>query len=116
MTRKVTAALLVSAAALLIIWDVYVAVTPTPGDTISEIVLDFGRRYATLPLALGVVMGHVTWPVRSPLAGWTKGIVLAGLGIASLIFDLHGHTSIVPVVPFAFGVVVGHFVWGQRER
>jgi hypothetical protein len=64
MSQKITIAILLACAALLIGWDIYVAANPTPGDTISEITLAFAQKHPVLPFALGVIMGHLFWPQR----------------------------------------------------
>ena len=58
----VTVWIIVATAALLIGWDIFVAVTPQGGDTISEVLLTFARRHPALPFAFGVLMGHLFWP------------------------------------------------------
>ena len=64
MPRKVTLTLLAVSAAVLIGWDVYVALNDVPNDrdTISGIVLGFARRHTIVPFAFGVLMGHLFWP------------------------------------------------------
>lgn len=62
MTRKITISILVAVAVLLIGWDIYVAITPAPGDTISEITLAFAQRHPVIPFAIGVLCGHLLWP------------------------------------------------------
>lgn len=42
-------------------YELYALVTPAEGDTISEIVWHFARRYPILPFAFGVLMGHFFW-------------------------------------------------------
>ena len=62
--KRITVTLLVAMTLALIAWDIYVAITPTPGDTISEVVLAFARRHPVLGFAIGVVCGHLMWPQR----------------------------------------------------
>lgn len=64
MTRRWTIGLLVGVTALLIGWDVYVALTPQRGDTISEVVLSWAKQRPVIPFGLGVLMGHLLWPQR----------------------------------------------------
>lgn len=63
-TRKVTITVLVLVAALLIGWDVWVFLEPTPGDTISEVTMFFARKHPVLPFLIGVVCGHLLWGQR----------------------------------------------------
>ena len=62
MNRRATIAILVAFVAVLIAWDVYVALTPEDGDTISEVTLSFAQLHPVLPFVFGVVMGHLFWP------------------------------------------------------
>lgn len=46
-------------------WDVYVAFfNNEPGDTISRVVLEWSQAWPIIPLAVGVVAGHLWWPQR----------------------------------------------------
>lgn len=64
MTRKVTVSLLIGIGLLLIAWDVWVWLEPTEGDTISEVVHDWGTRSWFLLIGIGVLLGHFFWPQR----------------------------------------------------
>lgn len=61
-TRMGTFYILLGITVLLIIWDLYVANTATPGDTISELVLGYAREHPVVPFIFGVIMGHFFWP------------------------------------------------------
>lgn len=63
LNKKTTIGILIGVAAILIGWDIYVAVNDEKGDTISEILLWASQR-PILPFALGVLMGHLFWPQR----------------------------------------------------
>ena len=63
-SKKVTIVILVTVAVLLIGWDIYVAVSPPTGDTISEVTLGFARKHPVFGFALGVLCGHLLWPQR----------------------------------------------------
>jgi hypothetical protein len=65
MTRKVTISILIVLCLVLIGWDVWVYLEPTPGDTISEVTFAFAQRHPVLPFAIGVICGHLLWPQRS---------------------------------------------------
>jgi zinc transporter ZupT len=70
--RRITISILGAVIAVLIAWDVYVAVVekdkpPGTGATISEVTLGFAQKHPVLPFALGVVAGHLLWSqVRKP--------------------------------------------------
>jgi len=61
-TKLVTVIVMVVAVIVLIVWDIVVAVNPTPGDTISEITLNFARNHPVVPFIVGIVCGHLFWP------------------------------------------------------
>ena len=63
--RRITIGILLVTGVIFIVWDLYVAANPTPGDTISEVILDFSRRHAMIPFVFGVLMGHFFWPQKS---------------------------------------------------
>ena len=58
--------LLIVITAVLLVWDLYVAFSPEPGDTISEVLLWTAQRHPVLPFVVGVVCGHLFWPQRLP--------------------------------------------------
>lgn len=113
--KRVTVALLIAATAALIGWDIYVASNGVRGDTISEIILATSRQIWTLPLALGIVVGHLMWPTTTPRSGWASASILMAVGAIGIMLDVIGHPQVMPAVPFAIGALIGHFGWGQRE-
>lgn len=60
--RRMTIGILLAVASGLIGWDIYTAVDPTPGDTISEVLLGGALSHPIIPFLFGVVMGHLFWP------------------------------------------------------
>jgi peptidoglycan/LPS O-acetylase OafA/YrhL len=62
-TRRMTIFILLAVAAVLIVWDVYVFVEPSEGDTISEVL---ARAPRFIVFAIGFVCGHIFWPQRRP--------------------------------------------------
>jgi hypothetical protein len=60
-TVTLTSYVMLGAAALLIAYDVYVAVNDTSGDTISEIITKHSLRRPIIPFAFGVLIGHWFW-------------------------------------------------------
>jgi hypothetical protein len=63
-TQRATKVILLVVAVGLVLWDVFVAAEPTPGDTISEVMLRWALRHPVIPFAIGVVCGHVFWGQR----------------------------------------------------
>lgn len=62
MHRRLTIGILAAVTLLLVAWDVYVALEPVPGDTISEVILEAARRRVVVPFLAGVLCGHLFWP------------------------------------------------------
>ena len=65
MAKKATKIIMATCAGILIGWDVYVAVNGVPGDTISELTLGWAQNHPIIPMAVGVVCGHLFWPQRA---------------------------------------------------
>lgn len=52
--------IVIIAAAVLIVWDVYAAMS-TVQPTISAFFLNYAMRHPILPFAMGVLCGHLAW-------------------------------------------------------
>lgn len=115
MTRYITTAIILITTGGLIAWDIFVAIEPTPHDTISEVVLSYLRRHPFIPLAMGVLVGHLSWPwsAASSFKLWLV-LGLCAAGVAFLVLDiirlLPGQWPIVYVLA---GILLGHFLWPQ---
>jgi len=107
--KKATTIIMVIALLVLIGWDIYVFIEPTPEDTISEITLWWAKKTPFIPFGLGVLGGHFTWP-----GGYTKIPILVVLAAAWLVVGIF--LSIPPIFPFLTGVLAGHFLWGQNDN
>jgi len=84
----------------------------------TEIVFRTAAQYKGIAWALGVLMGHMIWPMphgwvqRPPLAYWSLFVSLLALlafflvlpNIADVIFRY-------AVVAFVVGIPMGHFMW-----
>jgi hypothetical protein len=115
MMRVITTLLLCASAVGLIGWDVVVALNTVPGDTISELMQEVGYRVRAIPLALGVVMGHLFFPGKHerPAPAW---LTLGILGVAVGSFDLAFPLKFSPAYPFAVGLPVGWALWPQKPK
>lgn len=63
MNKRLTVKVLVASAFALTLYDVYVASTPEPGDTISEVINGAARKRPVVAFGLGVIAGHLFWPL-----------------------------------------------------
>jgi len=48
-------------------WDVYAVFFLGPGDTVSFWLQKWMRAFPVLGVALGILMGHLAWPVDSTI-------------------------------------------------
>jgi hypothetical protein len=60
-TRRLTIGVLLGCVLVLVAWDIYVYIEPTPGDTISETLFRWAGRHPIVPFAVGVLSGHWFW-------------------------------------------------------
>lgn len=56
------------AALVIAVWDICVIAQGRPNDTISVLFNEWAHRHPILPLMLGILIGHVIWPVTVPVA------------------------------------------------
>ena len=63
--RHWTIILLASISVLLIGWDVWVYLADGSQATISVVVRDVAQTYPSVPFLLGVLSGHMLWPLPS---------------------------------------------------
>jgi hypothetical protein len=123
-TDKVTGAILLGVAALLIGYDIYLTKTPNTA-TISHLTVSYAKYIMTLPLAWGVLTGHLFKNLvgrEAPHEGWRIAL-LAGIGVASVLWDLYAlHFGLgkgvwhmrYPGLAVAVGSWMGYFLWPQR--
>ena len=119
--RRVTIAAILAAAAALIGWDVYAALSPGDGDTISEVSLAFARRHPSIAFLVGGLLGHLFWPLRDPprRSRTIPAMVVIALGV--VLWDALGTAGMPqllrsPAAALVAGLPLGHFLWGQRAE
>lgn len=44
-------------------YDVYAAFALPPGNTVSAILYGWGQSFPVFPVVLGILLGHLFWPV-----------------------------------------------------
>jgi hypothetical protein len=95
MTFRITIALILGGLAVWLPWDVVAATNKIVGDTISEITARYSHLTALLPVALGVVSGHLMsqgWDFMPPVVEFIRNR---------------------PLIGFTAGVAIGLFCWNQ---
>jgi hypothetical protein len=60
-SRVVTEVILVGTIVSLIAWDIYAAIAPPKGDTISEVIWSVAREHPIVAFGCGLLMGHLFW-------------------------------------------------------
>lgn len=111
MNRKISISLLVVCFSAMTLWDIYPALTPETGDTISEVVRDGAAVYYLLPYVCGILMGHFFFNSdneKNIPALWVTCAALA----ARDAFGVMTFTGGTPIF-FALGVLAGYIWWPQ---
>lgn len=95
-------------------FDIYWAANAPSGDTISEVTKAYSWKWTTIPLAYGVIAGHLFWSAFGEIK-WhhQRLIVLACLGVWSVVLDAIDLYDMMPVIPLVPGVVLGRLLWPQ---
>lgn len=99
----------------IIVWDILLVVF---GVTISEVGgLRWSYAYSTIPLAWGVLTGHLLWHARSQQNHkWLRLGCLGFIGGCSIVLDISNVYDIIPIVPAASGVPLGRLLWAQVTK
>lgn len=63
MTRKITIAIIHAVTLGLVAYDIWVAVEPSPRDTLSKVGLDEMTKHPSIAVLAGVLIGHIAWPM-----------------------------------------------------
>jgi hypothetical protein len=107
-------AILVSIVSL-IVWDIITAARGGTGTTISALSYAFMYFHPMLALAVGGLVGHLTW--GSPGVPPDRVRELITLAVAAVLLVLVDVFSIVPPMlplwPFLLGIPIGHAFFGQ---
>lgn len=117
MTRYLTIGIVSAVFFALIAYDVWVAIEPSPRDTISKVGLDGMIAHPSIAILAGVMIGHIAWPsTYGEVAVWKYTAPIAGaLWIGAVVADLLGALPrAAPISYLAAGVVIGHFLWAQK--
>jgi hypothetical protein len=114
-TKYITKGLILTTILSWIVWDIYVAIEPTPGDTESETIRDWAWAHPAFPFAVGAIMGHFFWNrEEGRFFSWSPWL-LGGLGLAAAVIDVVGLApTTTPVIPFLVGLPLGALLWPQR--
>lgn len=134
MTRLITSIVVIVATAALVVYDIVIVIEPTPGDTISAVLLNWAHRYPVVSWLWGGLAGHLFWPMKTlqgnalpiPFTAttvnsvvymwWALGALIAAtvtLGVLSFTGILGGMN---PVIFLVAGIPAGHWGWPQYRE
>lgn len=111
--KRFTKLFMLVATVVILGYDVIVATNEAKGDTISELTLSFSWRWSIIPWSWGVVVGHLTWPVKELQHKWYKIYGLWAISAVLLLINILDLVQIIAVVPAILGFLAGHFLWAQ---
>lgn len=117
--RLISGVLTVVCFGIMILWDIYPALTPEEGDTISELSRDISTYWYSLPFVFGILPGHFFFnredrSTRNIPVLW----VLAAILLARDIVNIGTFDGGMPI-SFVLGVIAGAVWWPQapaKER
>lgn len=120
MTRLITIGLIWGILVLVVVWDIIAAIDPTPRDTFSQVSLEHFVKHPCIPFALGILMGHLSWPMDYPdlrIHYWWYSLpVVILLVVVMVVLDMYEMICFrdLPVIVVLVGIAVGHFGWPQK--
>ena len=104
--------------AIVIVWDIIVAIEPTPGDTVSKVILRMSMDRPFVVQAAGFLCGHLFIPMRmtcSEADYWKVSLAIAGVLWA--VITVLWHYKLLPRYSvgewFMMFMVLGHFLFPQ---
>ena len=117
-TKKTTIGVMIALFVAFIGYDIFIAVEPTEGDTISAVTLEHSEKHPMIPMAAGILCGHLFWPANFSKSRKKKSLIAMLIGSGGIIvLDLLGCLSgVPPIAMFLGGVVAGHFGWSQNKK
>jgi hypothetical protein len=113
MLEDITKILLVTTGVVWAVYDIIPFLSKERGDTISEVISKFGKKYITIPFMFGVLMGHFFWTSDAD----PKPLILVLVIALIVLFDFINNkyfskeVSIPSIVIMMVGIPVGHYFW-----
>lgn len=101
--------------AIIIVYDIVAVVLGGGAATISDIMgATWGYKYSTLPLAWGVLTGHLFWIMRGEIRWrWFRLAALVSVVGASAFLDVADFYDVLPILPAVIGIPLGRLGWPQ---
>ena len=115
--RKATIVIIASSVVLWIAWDIVVSALGFNRATESQILLVAGFCHFSGPVALGFVLGHITWPApKVDYKGWR---LVSSMVYFAALFGANFWQlipAVIPVVPLVLHIPLGRLGWPQSVR
>lgn len=118
MTRTITVWFCVAVTLAVIVYDVVIAIEPTPGDTVSKVAQGIFKDYPVIAFAMGGLGGHVTSTLLQYLPSWWYYASLPMLGAVVIALGVLSAYRVVPLpnwpaVWAQAGFAVAFVLWPQ---
>lgn len=113
--KKITIAIMIVVIAIVVGWDLVVAVNSIKGDTISEIIQKISYEHPVVPLIFGTLGSHFFWAGKPLFDHYSRYLILIGIGIATAIAGIWT-VSICPLWPILIGIPLGRLLWPQNIK
>lgn len=95
-------------------FDIYWAANAVRGDTISEVTKAYSWKWATIPIAYGVLTGHLFWSAFGEIRWHHARLVVLGLvGVAAVTLDFLDYYDMMPILPLVPAIALGRLLWPQ---
>jgi hypothetical protein len=119
-TAEIVGKILVIVTSILVIFDIYLFLNKTKGDTISNILRDWVYdRFFFITYLWGVLAGHFFLGSKNPPfdSNTYSLIIVIGIALILLIAGMAFRKRVRPIgqaVLLIFGAVIGHFFWSLQ--
>lgn len=115
--RLITTVLILATIAGLIAYDFLAVAEGGTQATISQVTLVFLWAHPAVAIAVGGLLGHLTWPRPLSLTHTRQAVQIIASLAAIVALDLGSALPpMPPLFPLLFGLPVGHFLWNQNTR
>lgn len=121
-TAETVEKVLIWIVSLLVVFDIYLYLNNTKGDTISNILLGWVKgKYFFISYVWGVLAGHFFLGTKSPPFGMESNllslIIVISIAIILLVMGMR-KVKLKPVHQISllvFGTLIGHFFWSLNS-
>jgi len=102
---------------VIVVLDLYWASNGVAGDTISEVTKAYSWQWQTIPVAYGVLTGHLFWGHHGPVAlRWVRYLGICVLVATLVTLDVVDWLDVIPIFPVLIGIPLGRLLWPQEIK